>query len=71
MDIGHGAGSFSFEIAERMLKAGFPPDMISSDIHAMSTDIAVDLPTTMSKMLALGMDLEEAIKTATCVRSDH
>ena len=35
-DVGHGAGSFSFESAEIALEAGFPPDLISTDLHTMS-----------------------------------
>ena len=67
MDTGHGGGSFSFDVARRMIEAGFPPDVISSDFHALSRDIVVDLPTTMSKMLTLGMDLERVIEAATWV----
>src|SRR5208283_3300635 len=32
IDVGHGAGSFSFDVAERCLKLGFLPDTISSDL---------------------------------------
>jgi dihydroorotase len=35
-DIGHGSGSFSFESAEALAKAGFWADVISTDIHHMS-----------------------------------
>ena len=35
-DVGHGAGSFSFESTEIALEAGFPPDIISTDLHVMS-----------------------------------
>jgi dihydroorotase len=35
-DVGHGAGSFSFRAAERMLAEGFAPDVISSDLHHLS-----------------------------------
>ncbi len=35
---------------------GFPPDTISSDVHALCIDeLAYDQVTTMSKFLALGM----------------
>ena len=33
-DIGHGIGSFTFRVARTALAQGFPPDTISSDIHA-------------------------------------
>jgi dihydroorotase len=66
MDIGHGAGSFSFETAEAMLAEGMPPDVISSDIHQLSVQGPMfDLPTTMAKFLALGMSLEDVVERAT------
>jgi hypothetical protein len=37
-DIGHGMGSLSFEVAREMLATGFPPDTISSDVHALCVD---------------------------------
>ncbi len=65
-DIGHGAGSFGFGTARGMLKAGFLPDAISSDVHVTSIDgPAFDLLTTMSKFLCLGVDLATVIKLAT------
>lgn len=65
-DIGHGKGSFAFETARAMLAAGFPPDAISTDIHALCVDGPVfDLPTTMTKFLALGMGLGETIRRVT------
>src|SRR5439155_20823330 len=61
-DIGHGGGSFGFRTAEQMLAAGFPPDVISSDVHALSINgPAFDQLVTMSKFLALGMALGEVI----------
>lgn len=66
IDIGHGMGSFSFESAEACLAQGFLPDVISSDVHALCIDgPAYDLPTTMSKLLSLGMSLERVITAAT------
>lgn len=66
MDIGHGMGSFSFESARRAIAQGFLPDAISSDIHALCIDgPAYDLPTTMSKLLNLGVPLTTVIEAAT------
>ena len=49
-----------------MLKAGFLPDVISSDLHTLSIDgPAFDLVTTMSKFLVFGVDLPTIIKLAT------
>lgn len=66
MDIGHGAGSFSFETAEKLINAGYKPDVISSDIHQISVNGPLfDMPTCLSKFLALGMSFEEVIKAST------
>jgi dihydroorotase len=66
LDIGHGAGSFSFEVAERLLAEGIVPDVISSDIHQLAIQGPMfDLPTTLSKFLALGLSLAEVIERAT------
>ena len=65
-DLGHGGGSFLFRNAIPAFNHGFYPDTISSDLHVQSMNGAMmDLPTTMSKCLALGMPLEEVIKAAT------
>ena len=65
-DIGHGSGSFGFRTAESMLEAGFLPDAISSDVHTLSINgPAFDQLVTMSKFLALGMDLAAVIRAGT------
>lgn len=64
-DIGHGMGSFDFEVARAMLEGGFAPDVISSDVHMLCVDgPAFDLLTCMSKLLALGMALEAVLRAA-------
>ncbi|MDQ2999581.1 MAG: amidohydrolase/deacetylase family metallohydrolase [Chloroflexota bacterium] len=66
MDIGHGAGSFSFETAEALINAGYKPDVISSDIHQLSIHGPLfDLPTCLSKFLALGMSFPDVVRAAT------
>jgi dihydroorotase len=65
-DVGHGGGSFSFALAEPMVKNGFFPDSISTDLHVDSaTGVMLNLPNVMSKMLALGVPLPEVIREAT------
>jgi dihydroorotase len=65
-DVGHGGGSFHFRLAEPLVKAGFYPDSISTDMHTQSMNSAMqDMPTTMSKFLAMGMPLIEVIRAAT------
>ena len=70
-DIGHGAGSFCFKVAEAMLKGGFPPDIISSDVHVLCIDgPAFDNLETMSKFLSLGMPVEQIVR-ATSMTPAH
>lgn len=66
LDVGHGAASFDFGVAERAIKAGFPPNSISTDIHIRNIDGPVhSLATTMTKLLACGMSLESVIVAVT------
>jgi len=65
-DVGHGGGSFTFAVARAALEQGLRPDIISSDLHTASIAGPVfDLPTTMSKFLHLGMDLESVVTLST------
>src|SRR4029078_4381890 len=66
LDIGHGAGSFSFETAEAMLHQGILPDVISTDIHQLAIQgPCFDSPVTLSKFINLGMTIEQVIARAT------
>lgn len=65
-DVGHGGGSFVFRNAVPAIKEGFYPDSISTDVHISSTNGAMmDMPTLMSKFLAMGMPLAEVIRAST------
>jgi dihydroorotase len=65
-DVGHGAGSFSFDVAEKCLDQGFPPDTISTDLYSANVHGPVyDMPTTLSKFLLLGMPLPDIIRRTT------
>ena len=65
-DVGHGSGSFNFESARHALDQGFLPDSISSDIYSANVDGPVfDLPTTMSKLLYLGMSFDDVLRCST------
>lgn len=65
-DVGHGGGSFHFRLAAPLVKAGFYPDSISTDMHTQSMNHAMqDMPTTMSKFLAMGMPLVEVVRAST------
>ena len=66
LDIGHGAGSFAFDTAEKALGQELLPGTISSDVHQFNVNGPVfDLATTLSKFLHLGMTLEQVIERAT------
>lgn len=65
-DVGHGAGSFSFDVMEKCLTHNFLPDTISSDLYSANVHGPVfDLVTTLSKFLLLGMNLSEVVRRAT------
>jgi dihydroorotase len=65
-DVGHGGGSFVLRNAAPATAQGFYPDAISTDLHTGSMNAAMmDMPTTMSKFLALGMPLGEAVLRST------
>ena len=66
-DVGHGVGAFAWRTAEPACQTfGFWPDTISTDIHHFNLHgPVVDLPTTMSKFLYLGMTLPDVIRATT------
>jgi len=66
LDIGHGAASFSYAVAEGAIAAGVAPHSISTDAHVRNVRGPVyDLPTTMGKLLRCGMSLLEVIRAVT------
>ena len=64
-DLGHGGSSFLWPVAARAMEHGFPPDIISTDLHASSIMNQVDMPNCISKLMNLGMPLHEAIMRST------
>ncbi len=65
-DVGHGAGSFLWPVARRAIEQGFLPDTISTDLHSSSILIQqCDMTNVMSKMMLLGMSLEDVILRST------
>jgi dihydroorotase len=65
-DVGHGGGSFVLRNAVPAIEQGFYPDSISTDLHEGSMNAQMmDMPTTMSKFLALGMPLAEVVARST------
>jgi dihydroorotase len=66
LDLGHGSGSFAFRTAEPLIEAGILPHVLSTDIHQMSAyGPMFDLPTTLSKFLAMGLELADVLECAT------
>jgi len=65
-DVGHGVGSFAYRVARSAIAQEFPPDTISSDLHAHNVaGPAFDQATTLSKLLHVGMSLAEVIRATT------
>jgi dihydroorotase len=65
-DVGHGSGGFAFDVLEAQLAAGLVPHTVSTDLHARSVyGPAFDLPTTMAKLLAVGIPLDDVVAAAT------
>jgi dihydroorotase len=65
-DLGHGAASFWFRNAAPAIRQGFVPDSISTDLQTGNLNgPVIDMATTMSKMLAMGVPLTEVIARST------
>jgi dihydroorotase len=64
-DVGLDRVHTSFEVARRGLAEGFGPDYLSTDMTTSNRHVTVDLPTTISKFVALGMSLEAALAATT------
>jgi dihydroorotase len=65
-DPAQGVSHVSFDTTEKALQQGFLPDTISTDLSPQIVGGPVfDLPTQVSKFIALGMGLEKAIELVT------
>ena len=65
-DTGTGGGSFKFSLAVPMVKDGFIPDSISTDLHIGSMNGAThDELNVASKMMAVGLSLKEVVAEMT------
>lgn len=66
LDVGHGRASFSATVARKAIAAGWRPNSISTDLHVRNISGPVhSLAVTMTKMMALGMSLEQVISAVT------
>ena len=66
-DLGLGKGTSDMGFAEAAIAEGFLPDTVSSDVHNshMGWDPPHDLPMTISRTVACGLDEKEAFTKAT------
>ena len=65
-DLGHGAGGFLWPVAHAAMAQGFPPDTIGTDLHPQSIlTLQVSVPNSISKLMNLGMTLQDAILRST------
>jgi len=65
-DLGHGGGSFMWPVATKAAAGGFYPDTISTDLHSSSIlGPRSDMANCITKMVALGMSLRDAIERST------
>jgi dihydroorotase len=67
-DVGHGQGSFQWDVCEEAMAQEFWPTTISTDLHKYNVGGPVfDMATTLGKFLHLGMSLDDAIERVTTV----
>ena len=64
-DLGLDRVHTSFAVARAGLAAGFLPHYLGTDMTLLNRHLTVDVPTTISKMVALGLPLETALTAAT------
>lgn len=70
-DVGHGAGSFSWDVVQKSMEQGVEPTTISSDLHVYNINGPVyDLVNVVNKFLYLGMSLDDAIAKVTSIPAD-
>ena len=70
-DVGHGAGSFSWDIVQKAMAQGVEPTTISSDLHTYNINGPVyDLVNVVNKFLYLGMSLDDALAKVTRIPAE-
>ena len=70
-DVGHGAGSFSWDVVQKAMAQGVEPTTISSDLHIYNIDGPVyDLVNVVNKFLYLGMSLDDALAKVTSIPAE-
>ena len=70
-DVGHGAGSFSWDVVQKAMVQGVEPTTISSDLHVYNVHGPVyDLVNVVNKFLYLGMSLDDALAKVTSIPAE-
>jgi dihydroorotase len=65
-DVGHGLGSFNWNICEQSFRQNCQPHTISSDLHIYNIHGPVyDLATTVSRFFHFGLSLDDALSKVT------
>ncbi len=65
-DVGHGGGSFAWTVATPIVKGGYLPDSISTDLHVTSMNNGMkDILNVADKFLALGETIPQVMAQMT------
>ena len=65
-DVGHGGGSFAWTVAAPIIRSGYLPDSISTDLHVESMNNGMkDLLNVADKMVLLGETITEVVAEMT------
>ena len=65
-DVGHGGGSFNWSVAVPLMKDGFQPDSISTDLHISSMNAGMkDILNVADKMLTMGQSIPQVFEEMT------
>jgi dihydroorotase len=65
-DVGHGGGSFAWTVAAPIVKSGYLPDSISTDLHVGSMNNGMkDLLNVADKMMLLGETIPDVVAQMT------
>ena len=66
LDVAHGRANLSFEVARKTMAQGILPTTLSTDLVLTSLiDIVYGMTVTMSKFMALGLNLKQVVEMAT------
>jgi dihydroorotase len=64
-DVGLDRVHTDFEVARKAISQGFDPHLLSTDLTISNRHVTEDMPTTISKVVGLGLSLEDALAKST------